>query len=236
MEHDQQLQLIDGVNEKEFDAMIFQFPNINNTKPFYDPKDYPELKFVEEHYQEIKQEFCALDLEAPYFASPGLSFPYKLTQQKWKNYWFFQNGEWNKWNCFFCQKTTAVLQKISRLTREVLFSVLAPGTEIPFHRGNVNTSLRCQLGITGLSNCSITVGGVVRHQEPGKLLIFDDFLLHSARNDSSEYRAVLIFDVIHPDLTLEQYDKYDDHMQKKIQDTELGKKLNKEARSNIGQF
>lgn len=49
--------------------------------------------------------------------------------------------------------------------------------------------------------CSYRVGFEHRTWKEGELLIFDDTIEHTARNDSDQLRVVLIFDVWNPLLT-----------------------------------
>jgi aspartyl/asparaginyl beta-hydroxylase (cupin superfamily) len=46
--------------------------------------------------------------------------------------------------------------------------------------------------------CTYRVGFEHREWKVGEILVFDDTLEHTARNDSDELRVVLIFDVWNP--------------------------------------
>ena len=69
------------------------------------------------------------------------------------------------------------------------------------HRGYrelANNCLRCHLVLTSNDGCWIEVDGEVRLVSENTLIAFDDSLVHSAGNDGSTERTVLIFDIIRP--------------------------------------
>ncbi|RYG29937.1 MAG: aspartyl/asparaginyl beta-hydroxylase domain-containing protein, partial [Burkholderiales bacterium] len=53
-------------------------------------------------------------------------------------------------------------------------------------------------------DCSYRVGFEHRTWTEGELLIFDDTIEHTARNDSDQLRVILIFDVWNPLLAPEE--------------------------------
>lgn len=75
------------------------------------------------------------------------------------------------------------------------FSRLAPGTVIEPHYGYTDEVLRLHLGIDCPAGASITVEGETREWRDGEVLLFDDTLLHSARNDGDRERVILLVDV-----------------------------------------
>jgi aspartate beta-hydroxylase len=101
---------------------------------------------------------------------------------------------------------TATLSQIPRHYHHAFFSAITSHTHIEPHYGPTNKKLRCQLPliISDLNSCTLTAGGVTRSLEEGKCLIFDDSFLHEARNESTNPRIILIFDIWHPDLSDEE--------------------------------
>ena len=85
-----------------------------------------------------------------------------------------------------------------------MFSALAPDTEIPPHTGETNARLVVHLPLIVPESCSYRVGFQHRSWKEGELLVFDDTIEHTARNNSDQLRVVLIFDVWNPLLTLEE--------------------------------
>ena len=87
---------------------------------------------------------------------------------------------------------------IGGLCPNAMFSALAPHTEIPPHTGETNARLVAHLPLVVPEKCTYRVGFEHRTWKEGELLIFDDTIEHTARNDSDELRVVLIFDVWNP--------------------------------------
>ena len=95
--------------------------------------------------------------------------------------------------------TSAFLTEVSALTAFV--SRLPPGVVLERHRGYrelANNCLRCHLVLTSNARCWIEVDGQTRSVSKDTLIAFDDSLMHSAGNDGSTERTVLIFDVLRP--------------------------------------
>lgn len=87
---------------------------------------------------------------------------------------------------------------------EVFFSILKAGQRINPHYGLSNHSLTVHLPIDVPNDCQLIVDGEMHRWQRGKALVFDDTLLHEARNDSSQDRIVLIFSIWNPNLSKEE--------------------------------
>ena len=96
------------------------------------------------------------------------------------------------------------LTYVAERSPSVLFSILRPGARIPPHTGLVNTRLVCHLPLIVPERCGFRVGNDVRSWVPGKAWIFDDTIEHEAWNESSQPRAILLFDIWRPELTAEE--------------------------------
>ena len=82
-----------------------------------------------------------------------------------------------------------------------MFSILAPRSHIPSHRGPYKELLRYHLGLiipSPRSGCRLRVADEVRSWQEGKSLIFDDSYSHEAWNDSDCHRVVLFVDFVRP--------------------------------------
>ena len=98
-------------------------------------------------------------------------------------------------------KVTKQLDKQLVPTGEVFFSVLAPGTHIPPHRGSCNFQLTLHLPLIVPGACELTVAGEARAWSEGRCLMFDATFTHEAHNSSDRPRVCLIMDVWHPQIT-----------------------------------
>jgi aspartate beta-hydroxylase len=97
-------------------------------------------------------------------------------------------------------------RRLPGCARTRCFSALAPHTEIPPHTGETNARLVVHLPLVVPEKCTYRVGFEHRTWKEGELLIFDDTIEHTARNDSDQLRVVLIFDVWNPLLAPEERD------------------------------
>jgi len=186
--------------------------NTSQQREFYDPSLFPDIAIFElpEVFKEIQREFFeVLPTCEKEMVGPGDAFypQLKSLESTWKHYWLFHNEEVQFSHIEACPFTSCILASLPSFCREALFSILLPNTHIPPHTGNSNVVLRCHVGITGLEDCYITVGRTTRTQKEGKLLVFDDFLQHSAGNNAGVPRGVLIFDILRPGSTMEEYQR-----------------------------
>lgn len=112
----------------------------------------------------------------------------------------------------YCPTTTNLLEKSvgSQLMTGTpfsytFFSTMKPGTSISPHYGASNIKLRCHFPLYVPEEAFLRVGGDPRTWTEGKMIIFDDSYEHEAANLSdSEERAILLFDIWHPDLVEEE--------------------------------
>jgi aspartyl/asparaginyl beta-hydroxylase (cupin superfamily) len=108
-----------------------------------------------------------------------------------------------------CPATAAALAAVPRANipgraPSAFFSLLRPRTRIPPHTGVSNTRAIVHLPLIVPPNCGFRVGGETRLWEEGRPFAFDDTIEHEAWNDSDELRAVLIFDVWNPHLSVDE--------------------------------
>lgn len=109
-------------------------------------------------------------------------------------------------NAALCPQTFALMEKLPQppipgASPNVMFSLLAPRTEIPPHVGVNNARLVCHLPLVVPEGCWFRVGDETRSWREGEAFVFDDTIEHEAANPSDQLRVVLIFDVWHPDLS-----------------------------------
>jgi len=107
-------------------------------------------------------------------------------------------------NAARCPNTMAVLDRIPDLCGLVCFSVLAPNTHVLPHCGPSNVRLRCHLPVKIPPGCRLRVARRTVEWTEGESIVFDDSFEHEVWNTSSSPRAVLMFDILHPDLTAEE--------------------------------
>lgn len=86
--------------------------------------------------------------------------------------------------------------------RTALFSRLRPGVRLTPHRGYAflaNHVLRCHIVLECVDQtCYVEVNGRKKYANQGDIIVFDDSLMHTAGNEGSQDRIVLILDVERP--------------------------------------
>lgn len=99
-------------------------------------------------------------------------------------------------NCPKFPRTVELLESVPGL-KSAGFSRFKAGFHATPHVGHGDNFVRCHLGliVPEPDKCTLTVEGQTVHWEEGGLLMFDDSCLHEARNNGSQDRIVLIFDL-----------------------------------------
>ncbi|MDM7860069.1 aspartyl/asparaginyl beta-hydroxylase domain-containing protein [Alteromonas sp. ASW11-36] len=88
---------------------------------------------------------------------------------------------------------------------EVFISVLESDAYIPPHYGISNVKLTAHIPLCVSDKAWLKAGDeVFTWSDDAKVMIFDDSFLHSAKNAATTTRSVLIFDLWHPDLSVEE--------------------------------
>lgn len=188
--------------------------------PFYDRSQFAWAAELESRTAVIREELRAALAEEKQDFSPYIALrPGQPVDQwrelnhsaRWRHYGLWRNGQPDEAHLSRCPETARALQAVDMadiggLCPNAMFSALAPHTEIPPHTGETNARLVVHLPLIVPEKCTYRVGFEHRAWKEGEILIFDDTLEHTARNDSDELRVVLIFDVWNPLLAPEERD------------------------------
>lgn len=102
-------------------------------------------------------------------------------------------------NANLCPRTTALVESIPGLNT-AFFSILAPGTRIPPHRGVSKGLITCHLGLVVPDDGDVRmrVGDRIVRWSEGETLVFDDSYDHEVWNDSARTRVVLLIQFARP--------------------------------------
>ncbi|KAJ9590606.1 hypothetical protein L9F63_016376, partial [Diploptera punctata] len=126
----------------------------------------------------------------------------------WKQFELYARGRKITSNCMKAPFTCKLISEFpaARDCRrgQVKFSVMQAGTHVWPHCGPTNCRLRSHLGLVVPQGTYIRVAEETRSWEEGKLFIFDDSFEHEVWHNGTSVRLVLIVDVWHPELTLEE--------------------------------
>lgn len=140
--------------------------------------------------------------------------------KKWKQYMLHGFGEesFPSWVCDHVPTTCDLLKDYLFATKcplgTIKFSVIEQGAHIKPHVSGHNFRLRAHLPLVVPERNKTEAVNMARmvvaaeHElvwEEGKMFVFDDSFEHEVWNYSSGPRVVLIIDLIHPDMTQEQF-------------------------------
>jgi aspartyl/asparaginyl beta-hydroxylase (cupin superfamily) len=180
--------------------------------PFYDRSMFPWASELEAKTGVIRDELkAALEKEGkeftPYIAyrpgDPVNQWKELNHSTRWSHYSLWRGGGPEAAHLAQCPETRKALEAVDMAAIEglcpnAMFSALAPHTEIPPHHGETNARLVVHLPLIVPEKCTYRVGFEHRTWKVGEILVFDDTLEHTARNDSDDLRVVLILDIWNP--------------------------------------
>lgn len=192
---------------------VFHFPGLPQ-RPFYERESFAWAPALEGETASIRAEVEALlDRGAdfrPYVEReenrPKSDFHGLHGDPSWTAFYLWKNGSIVEENAALCPRTVEAVRRvplsaIGSRTPSVFFSLLRPGAHIPPHHGMLNSRLVCHLPLIVPPGGWLRVGGETRFWEEGRLLAFDDSIVHEARNPADSLRIVLIFDIWRPELS-----------------------------------
>lgn len=183
---------------------------------FFDRHHFNWMPEIEAASDDIRNELESLLADPGEALRPYVKMDAGVPENKWSD--LDQSLDWGA--CFLweygqpnqavldrCPKTAAALAtlpkaKLPGRAPSAFFSILKPNTRIPPHTGVTNTRAIVHLPLIVPEKCGFRVGGETREWHVGEAFAFDDTIEHEAWNDSDKIRAILIFDVWNPHLTI----------------------------------
>lgn len=196
------------------------FPYLSNYE-FYDRDCFPWLAQLEAATAAIREELLGVLSADRGGLEPYVAFAENLPLRQWRElnhsrrwsaYFLWNQGRPEEAHLARCPRTAATLAALPQVDipgrgPTAFFSILDAHTRIPPHTGVTNTRLTVHLPLIVPPNCRFRVGGETRDWCEGAAWVFDDTIEHEAWNDSDAPRAILIFDVWHPQLTALETDQ-----------------------------
>lgn len=187
---------------------------------FFDREHFPWFDRIEAATPAIRAELQEVLSKPNSGLSPYVSMAPGTPVNKWSPLdgsldWgalhLWREGERIDQMCDRAPQTAALVEslplaRISGRAPTVFFSILQPGSVIPPHNGVTNTRAIIHLPLIVPANCAFRVGGEIREWREGVAFAFDDTIEHEAWNRSDQLRAVLIFDVWNPYLSIAERD------------------------------
>lgn len=169
--------------------------------PFLDVDLIPGLRFLEQHWQELREEAEKLHAQgdirgAEGFEDAGFN---SFFRRGWKRFYLMWYGEPLPSARALCPRTLELLGQVPAV-RAAMFVRMAPQSRLPVHRDPFAGSLRFHLGLRtpNSEDCYIAVDGLTYWWKDGEGVLFDETYLHRARNATDEERLILFCDVERP--------------------------------------
>jgi aspartyl/asparaginyl beta-hydroxylase (cupin superfamily) len=190
------------------------FPYLRHYE-FFDREHFPWLADIEAATESVREELLGVLSADQGGLQPYIAFAEGLPLNQWKElnhsrrwtaYFLWNQGRREEEHLGRCPRTAAALGRAPQVDipgkgPTAFFSLLEPRTKIPAHTGVTNTRLTVHLPLIVPPGCGFRVGGETREWRTGTAWVFDDTIEHEAWNGSDAPRAILIFDVWHPELT-----------------------------------
>jgi aspartyl/asparaginyl beta-hydroxylase (cupin superfamily) len=188
---------------------------------FFERADFPWLDAVEAAGDEIRAELLRVLVADREGLQPYIDFPPDMPldqfrelnrSRRWSAYFLWNQSAADAGHIARCPQTARVLEAVPLRPRiearapTAFFSILDANTRIPAHTGVTNTRLTVHLPLIVPPGCGFRVGATTREWVPGQAWVFDDTIQHEAWNSSDTPRAILIFDIWNPLLTLAERD------------------------------
>jgi len=190
------------------------FPYLSNNE-FFDREHFPWLEAVEAATDSMREELLGILSADQAGIQPYIAYREGLPLNQWKElnhsrrwgaYFLWNEGQRLEDHIARCPRTVAALAAVPHIDipgrgPTAFFSILDTRTRIPPHTGVTNTRLTVHVPLIVPPGCGFRVGGETREWKVGTAWVFDDTIEHEAWNDSDVPRAILIFDVWHPELS-----------------------------------
>jgi aspartate beta-hydroxylase len=183
---------------------------------FFEREDTPWLAAFEAQTAEMRSEFLRVFSTDREGLQPYLDFSDDLPldqfkelnrSRRWSAYFLWNRGNELVSHTAACPTTAKLLQTaprciVDRRSPNAFFSILDAKTTIPAHVGVTNTRCTVHVPLVIPPGCEFRVGSTTREWKVGEAWVFDDTIEHEAWNNSDTPRAILLFDIWNPLLTI----------------------------------
>lgn len=184
-----------------FDRLIASSSLVSND-PVLDVRDFPWTQMLRENWKAVRDEAITVAMHgeaAPSLATISPDHRSIAEVNKWRSFFIRAYGYRIDENADRCPRTDALVEQIPGLN-SAFFSILAPGTHIPEHRGVTKGLITCHLGLLVPRDGDVRMrvhDRIVRWAE-GETLVFDDTYQHEVWNDTAGTRVVLLIQFERP--------------------------------------
>lgn len=187
-------------------CLLYAFTEKRASKPIMDMQQFKELQAIQDNWEVIRDEAVRLfdqgtfaktnDPNSAAYFDLGFRTFYKYGWSKFYLTWYGYTHESAK---KLCPQTVEILKTIPSVNG-AMFSMLPPGSQLTRHLDPLACSLRYHLGLKtpNVDDCFINVDGQFKSWRDGDAFIFDETYLHFAKNNTDQYRVILMCDIERP--------------------------------------
>ena len=184
-----------------FDRLIASSSLVSND-PVLDVRDFPWTQVLRDDWEAIRDEAVNVAMvgqAAPSLATISPDHRSIAKVNMWRSFFLWGYGYPIDENLARCPRTAEVVAKVPGLN-SAFFSILAPGTHIPDHRGVTKGLVTCHLGLIVPKDGDVRmrVGDRIVRWAEGETLVFDDTYQHEVWNDTANTRVVLLIQFERP--------------------------------------
>jgi beta-hydroxylase len=183
-----------------YNVFVYLRSAVPNT-PMQDVGRIPELKLLRDNWRIIREEAQALYGLGAIRQSDGtndLAFN-SFFRKGWTRFYLKWYRDYLPSALQNCPRTIELLRQTPSV-KAAMFTVLQPHSTLGEHRDPFAGSLRYHLGLVtpNSDDCAIYVDGHAYSWRDGEDVLFDETFIHSAKNDTGQYRIILFCDVERP--------------------------------------
>lgn len=187
-------------------CLLYLFTQPRARKSILRVEDFRELAPIREEWQTIRDEAVHLyqqrhfesvrNPDSPAYYDIGFRTFFKYGWSKFYLKWY---GYTHASARELCPITVKILERLPSVNG-AMFSLLPPGSQLTRHADPLACSLRYHLGLVtpNSDDCFINVDGVSYSWRDGTAFVFDETYLHFAKNNSDQYRLILMCDIERP--------------------------------------
>lgn len=187
-------------------CLLYSFTQKRAAKPIMNMSEFRELDAIQQNWQVIRDEAMQLFQQGTFQKtnSPESAAYYDIGfrtfyKYGWSKFYLTWYGHTHASALRYCPKTVEILKSIPSING-AMFSMLPPGSQLTRHLDPVACSLRYHLGLQTPNQdaCFLNVDGQPKSWRDGEAFIFDETYLHFAKNNTDQYRVILMCDVERP--------------------------------------
>jgi len=166
---------------------------------FISSSHFPELKVIEDNWQDIRDEALALHKNGYIAIKDDLPASSFYKDNRWTSFYLKLYDSDIPSAYELAPKTMALIDQVPSMNL-ALFACLNPGKKINNHHDPFAYTVRYSLGLStpNSDKSGIVVNGDDYKWADGESIIFDETFMHHAYNDSDEPRIILMTDIDRP--------------------------------------